>query len=430
MKMNDQPDDKRTAPRTSAEIQRTRWPGWIWAVPLAALGIVTWLAFRALAQGGVDITLEFDKAAGMKGGDTSINYRGYEIGKVTDVSLSGDGQHFEVKANIHDEAKKFLNRGTRFWLQGASPSFGNLSSLKAVVSGPTIVMEPGQGQPVRHFVGLDHKPAITGPHGAMVSYTMAFDGDVGQLKVDAPVTLRGFTVGGVTQIGFRYDAATGEIETPVTVALDPDRFHIEGNLQTVSEQSGPVLNVVLQRLISEGMRARLVQSPPLIGSYAIALDFEPGAAPANLITTSLMPQIPTASGGGLDSIEHRINAIPIDQIAQRVLEITNSVDSVVSSPKLQDSLNHLDRTLADLDKTIKHTGPQVTQLVSSLRQTGNELDNAASAANRVLGGSPTNQDRNVRATLYEMTQAARSVRSLADYLDRHPEAMIKGKAEQ
>ena len=421
--MNDRPDEQRTA----AQVQHSKWPGWIWAVPIAALGIVTWLAVRALVRGGVDIKLVFNEASGMKADDTSIKYLGYEVGKVTDVSLSKDGRHIEVNANINDEAKKFLTTGTRFWLEGANPSFGDPASLKAVVSGPDIIMDPGPGKPERHFVGLDHKPLFAGAHGPLISYTMNFDGDVGALEVDAPVKLRGFTVGGVTRIDFHYGADSGAIETPVTIALDRNSFHVVGGLRRVDDRAEPMLNNVLERLIGEGMRARLVQSPPMIGSYAIDLDFVKGVAPAHLITGGEYPEIPTTSGGGLDSIVHRVNAIPIDQISQRVLQIEDSVDAIVSSPRLQDSLKHLDSTLADLDKTIKHTGPQVTQLVDSLREMGNELDSAASQANRVLGGTPTNQDRNVRATLYEVTQAARSIRSLADYLERHPEALVRGK---
>ena len=123
----------------------------------------------------------------------------------------------------------------------------------------------------------------------------------------------------------------------------------------------------------------------------------------------------------------RINQVPIDQIAQPVIAITTQVQAVVSSPQLQDSLKHLDRSLAQIDTTVQRTGPQIDELIDSLRKTGDELDEASLSANRILGNSPTSQDRNIQATLYELTEAARSVRMLADYLDRHPEAMLRGK---
>lgn len=415
--------------RTAAGIRRSRWPGWIWAVPIAAIAIVVWLGFRALMQGGVNITIRFDQAAGMKAGDTWVLYRGLRVGQLNDVSLSKDGNHVVAKVNIHDDAKRFLRRNTRFWLEGANPSLGDPDSLKSLVAGPTIMMEPGGGNPTRHFVGLDYRPAITGMPQPMKLYVMSFDGAVGEIPIGAPVKLRGFAVGEVKQIALHYDPATGAIQTPVVVGLDPDRFHIEGT-QSNNVQPPPVFNVVLQRLIEKGMRGRLVQNPPLIGSYAISLDFVPGASAASLNTGLAMPVIPTVSGGGFGSIVTRVNKIPIDQIANNVLEITKHVDSIVSSPDLRNSIKHLDHTLAELQTTIRNTGPQITDLVHSLRQTGDQLDAAASTAGNVLGDNPANQDRNVRAALYEVTEAARSVRSLADYLDRHPEALVKGRGGQ
>ena len=417
------------AQRTAAIIRHGRWPGWIWAVPLAALAITSWLALRALTTGGVNITIQFDRAAGMKVGNTSVQYRGISVGKVTALSLSADGGHVDATVNINAKAKKYLRTDTRFWLQGASPSLSDLASLKAVVAGPTIIMEPASGKSTRHFVGLDHRPAIVGAHGPMIPYLMMFDGPVGQLKIDAPVTLRGFTVGGVKKIGLQYNPNTGSLETPVIVGLDPIRIGIRG-LQPVKGHWRQLLNQVLDRLTEQGLRGRLVQNPPMIGSYAISLDFVPGAPAAGFDTKTAVPEIPTASGGGLDSIVHRVNKVPIDRIAQHVLEITNRVQSLVSSPQLQDSLRHLDHTLVELDKTASSAGPQITDLVRSLRETGDELDRTASAADNVLGGSPTNQDRNVRSALYEITGAARSMRSLADYLDRHPEALVRGRTRQ
>jgi paraquat-inducible protein B len=415
--------------RTAAVVQHGRWPGWIWAVPIAALAITSWLALRALTTGGVNITIQFDRAAGMQVGNTTVQYRGILVGKLTGLALSADGQHVVAKVNINDKAKKFLTTGSRFWLRGASPSLSDLATLKAVVAGPTIIMEPGGGKPARHFLGLDHRPPIIGSHGPMIPYRMLFDGAVGRLKIGAPVILRGFTVGGVRRIGLRYNADTGALETPVVVGLDPTRFGIQG-LQPENGRWRPVLNQVLERLTSRGLRGRLVQSPPMVGSYGISLDFVPGAPAAGLNASAALPEIPTVSGGGFGSIVNRVNQVPIDRIARQVLQITSRVRSLVSSPQLRESLTHLDRTLAELDRTSRRAGPQITDLVSSLRKTGDELDRTAFAVNNVLGGNPTNQDRNLRVALYEVTEAARSMRSLADYLDRHPEALIRGKDRQ
>jgi paraquat-inducible protein B len=412
--------------RTQATVHRSRWPGWIWAVPLAALAIGIWLGVRAIAEGGIGITIEFDQASGMHPGNTNVRYRGLKVGSLSSLTLSKDGQHVEAEVKINKSVKKYLRTGTQFWLEGINPSFSDLSSLKGVITGPTIIMQPGDGAPTRHFAGLDHRPGILQSRDKLVRYTMSFDGAVGQINPDAPVRLRGFTVGMVEGIALKYDAATHRLETPVIVALDPERFHIQGGLRPINGQWKPVMDEVLQQLISEGMRGQLTQSPPFIGSYNVSLDFVAGASNAQLTPAGNLTQIPTVSTGGPNSIIQRVNDVPIDKIAQQILEITNQIRGIVSSPSLHDSIKHLDQTLAELDRTVRVAGPQITQLAISLRQTASEMDITVKAANRVLGASPASQDSNVRTALHELTETARSVRALADYLDRHPEALIRG----
>jgi methyl-accepting chemotaxis protein len=138
-----------------------------------------------------------------------------------------------------------------------------------------------------------------------------------------------------------------------------------------------------------------------------------------------LPEIPVAPSGGLQSIVSRFNNVPIDQIAQNVLDITHYIDQLAASPKLSESIAQLDASLKDVHQTLQNVGPKVDQLVKTLRQTGEQLDQTASAANKTLGGDAS--QTGLQQTMQEMSEAARSVRSLADYLERHPEALISGK---
>jgi paraquat-inducible protein B len=425
-------------------------------VPLAALGVVAWLVVRALTQGGTDITIMFTNVHGVKK-DTDIMYRGLKVGSVTAVSLTPDGSAVHVSAHMQDSASSFLTTGTVFWLQGAQPSLSNLASLSAILSGPNIVMEPGAGASSTHFNGLVHQP-LPANHGAPVLYTVAFEGAVGELSAGDAVTVRGFPVGEVQAIGFHYDAATGRIDTPVMLALYPDLFHIQG---ATRPESAEALRAALTQLVEAGLRARLEREPPLIGSYRVTLEMVPGAPAAEVHLAKDVPEIPTAPGGGLDSIVTRFKDIPIDQIAQNVLAITQHVDTLVSSPKLTDSIVQLDASLRDvhtvvqevgpqvdkLVQALRHTmgqleqtaqatlrdvhtmvqevGPQVGQLVQALRHTAEQLEQTAQAADKTLGGAPSQTGFN--DTLREIKAAARAVRSLADYLDQHPEALITGR---
>jgi paraquat-inducible protein B len=283
-------------------------------------------------------------------------------------------------------------------------------------------MEPGAGKQTTHFQGISHKPLAPMGGGTPSEYTVLFDGAVGDLEQGDPIKLRGFTVGEVENIGFQLDAATGTLRTPVTIGLFPSSFH----LQPDPAHKQQPLRAAVTTLIDKGLRAQLERNPPFIGSYGIALEMVPNAPAATASDANGLPQIPTAPGGGLDSIVTRINKVPIDQIAQNVDDITHRVDGIVASPKLGDAVSQLESAVAQLHETIAHAGPQVTQLVDTLRNASDQLDQVAKSADKVVGGPGT--QTGVRSTMRKVAQAATSIRELADYLDRHPEALIHGRS--
>lgn len=419
--MNDQsPSQTR---RTNATVRRSRWPGWIWAVPIAALLLVGWWALRALTRGGEDITISFDNAHGLKEGDARVVYRGLQVGKVTGIALAKNGDAIDVAVHVEDSVAKFLTSGTQFWLRGADPSLTDLSSLTAVLAGPTIVMEPAPGKPATHFTGLTRKPIISGPHHRPQIYEVSFDGSVGELKQGDPVKLRGFTVGEVKDVGFRYSASTGELATPVTLALYPSLFHIGG--ASVARDDKAALTAAIDRLVQEGLRARLERQPPLVGSLQVTLELVPGSSDTVPAIVNGVTQIPTLPGSGLDSVINRVNNVPIDQIAQNLLDISHHLDALVSSPRLDDAIVQLDAALKQIRQTADNAGRKIPELVDSLRTTARRLDDAAKAADKVLGGTPSQSG--TQQAMREITEAARSVRDLANYLDRHPEALIRGR---
>lgn len=412
---------RRTAPGRATE-HHSWWPGWIWAVPIAAIAIGAWLLVRFLTQGGTDITMTFPDVYGIDPSSTTIEYRGMTVGSVTGVALSKNGGAVNVSASINDSADKFLTSGTVFWLRGANPSLSNLSSLGAILSGPTIVMEPGAGKATTHFTGQTRKPVAPPGSGAPVLFAVTFDDAVGGLTPGDPVKLRGFPVGEVEAVGFHYDLKKDQIETPVTLALYPSLFHLVGAKEPKSAEA---LKTALGQLVTKGLRANLDRDPPLIGSYRVNFEMVPGAPDASLTVADNMPQIPVAPGGGLQSIVSRVNKIPLDQIGQNVLDLTKQIDQLVSSPKLNESVTQLDASLKEIHQTVADVGPKVDQLVQTLRNTAQQLDHASAAASKTMGGAASQTGLN--DTMREVKEAARSIRSLADYLEQHPEALISGK---
>jgi paraquat-inducible protein B len=359
----------------------------------------------------------------MKKQNTDVVLRGTHVGHVTDIKLTEDGAAVLVTASIDEEAVKFLRSGTRFYLKGAQPTLSDLSSIGSLLSGPSIVMVPGPGGKATHFIGLERKPIAPSATERPILYEISAGGDAGSLGGGAPVILRGFTVGEVRDVGFTYDPATGAISTPATLALYPSLFHIQGS---GARPTSAEIAAEIARLVAQGMRARLTRSPPLVGRYEVKLQSEPGAPAAGpMKMVDGMPQIPVASGGGIGSIVKRIKKVPIKRITQNVLAITQHVAALTASPKLKDAIAQLDAALRQIHRTTAKAGPQIAPLIARLKRAAADLQSTTNSANRLMSGTAT--QTGLTNTAEEIRQAARAVRSLANYLDRHPAALIRGR---
>jgi len=418
--MSERPEEPE---RVHAGVRHGWWPGWIWAIPIAALLVVIWLGVRALLTGGTSVTITFNDAHQMKEQNTDVLLRGTQVGHVTDIALNSAGTGVIVTVSIDRPAAKFLTTGTRFWLQGANPSLEQLSSLGSLLTGPTIVMDPGPGARATRFRGLDRQP-IAPASARPLLYEVSLGTEAGSLAGGDPVTLRGFTVGEVRDVGFAYDPATGDLSTPATLAIYPSLFHAKG---TSSSPNATEVSDEIARLIGKGLQAKLDRDPPLVGSYVVSLEIVPGAKPpAGRVVADGLPLIPTASAGGISSIVTRINKVPIEKISANLLSITEHVNALTSSPKLKDAVVQLDAALRQIHGMTAKAGPQVPVVIARLRRAAGDLDATAKSANRLMSGTAT--QNGLADTVQEITETARAVRSLAEYLDRHPEALIRGRA--
>src|SRR5579864_3232033 len=101
-------------PRTQATVHRSRWPGWIWLVPITAAAILAWLGSRYILQHETTATVWFDDVTGVSAENTAVTYRGFQIGKVSKLALSTDGRHVRAQLSLDHSAEQYLRSGTRF----------------------------------------------------------------------------------------------------------------------------------------------------------------------------------------------------------------------------------------------------------------------------------------------------------------------------
>jgi len=376
-------------------------------------------------------------------------FRGQAIGKVSDVQLTTEGR-FRIEVFVFEPYDALIKRGDRF--AKTSPfrlSFAdgginvNLAPAAAILTGgiemDASLAEPGatQSAPDTEFtLYASSNAARQGLSGPTVRYAFEFAGPAGDLEEGSAVTLLGFQVGEVEHAHLAYDERSGKPYTSVAALLYPRQLDPAGAGVSGADQDWQaVADAKLRRLIRLGYRARLEQSPPLIGARSIALVPIAGASPAELVRDGAQMRIPSdpSSTDFADvaaqahELLAKLNRVPIDAIGANVRTTTDRLRQFATSPQTAEGLAHLRSSVAQIDRLLGEVEPQVGPLVQKLNQAAGQIEAMATSAHELLEGHGPGSDDGLTEAVRQLNEAARSVRSLADYLERHPEALIRGK---
>ena len=278
---------------------------------------------------------------------------------------------------------------------------------------------------------------------------MYFDGSVKGLKVGAPVTFRGVEIGTVSNIAIRANTEDLTTRIPVVVEIDP------ASIGTTGGQ----LEKQLPRLIKHGLRAKLELQSMVTGQLQIELDFMPDTKARLVGGKSKYAEIPTVPST-MSKFAKDLEQIPIQEIGHRVSAVLAGVQKFMDNPELGQSVKNLNQTILDLQKLVKdvgsHVGPflgsataaighadelvlnvnkQIEPLAADIKKTADAARPAikevgkASANIATLTGKGSEERRHLDSTLNELRAAARSIKVFAEYLERHPEALIRGKGK-
>jgi paraquat-inducible protein B len=167
------------------------------------------------------------------------------------------------------------------------------------------------------------------------------------------------------------------------------------------------------------MRAQVASASFLTGQKLLALDMAPNAPPARIEQDGRQLEFPATSSGDLT------------EILQSVRGVLKNLDRATSGPQLGHALQSLDQTLTRLDNITRDVEPDIKSLVKSLRDTADSAQGTLSAVQGMIGSNANNPaNTDLPKLMRELEDAARSVRVLADYLDRHPESLLRGRKEE
>lgn len=294
-----------------------------------------------------------------------------------------------------------------------------------------------------------------------LSFVAFFEGSLSGLSVGAPVTFRGIPIGSVTDVKVQLFPQGRTARIPVYFDVVPEKLEIMGEVTGTRQER-------IKQLIDVGMRAELVSQSLVTGQLGIEISMQPGTAVKLVGGDPSVDEMPTVPSP-IQQLMGELQKIKLDQLVESANALITQVATIVSAPEVQElapevaSLIAEARTLlVDLDAEIK---PTVTSLrgatdaakmmldqgqdtlakidaglspaIADVRQLVRELDAGLPATLRRLDATLAAVEasvkpesavmKDVRSALSQVANAARSLRKLADTLERDPSALIRGK---
>jgi paraquat-inducible protein B len=271
-------------------------------------------------------------------------------------------------------------------------------------------------------------------------YILYFDEPINGLSVGAPVLFQGVQVGSVTSITLQADFVNMKTQIPVLIEIDPDRWKVRAGERNYRK--------VAEKLIEMGLRAQLITQSFITGQLMIQLDFFPKSkvcyAPPQVDKDYKdYVVIPTCASTS-ERLAKAFGDLDLKGIEKNLNSSLAGIDRFVNNPDLAASLRAMKDTLQDARQLLTRVDRQVDPLADDLKKTVKEFGKLARDVDAQVGGLAAGLDKTMSAakgvlsqdsplmvelenTLKEISAMSRSIRQLTNYLDQHPEALIRGK---
>ncbi|MGE0221749.1 MAG: intermembrane transport protein PqiB [Acetobacteraceae bacterium] len=392
-----------------------------------------------------------------------IIFRDFTVGEVLGWDVAELADSVTIHAFVREPFDRYVHDNSRFWNAsavnvqlGAKGLQVQLESLRALILGGIAFDTPAEGlkAPVseehRTFALYPSREAAESARYARSAPLMAvFRSSVAGLEQGSAVTIRGIKIGEVESVGLEYDNDTDGVVAAVRFAVEPGRIgHIEFPEQDKAAEGGfrGVLGLrreeTMAGLVQRGLRVRLETASLITGQRQLALDFVAGAEPAPLGRKGDAFIIPVHGDGASDvmsaagALMSRLASFPFEDIGRNLNQTIAGANALVNDRQAKQTLAALQATLTTAQALFQNVNRGMEPVMARLPGVAAGLDDAVKRTDRLIAslesgyGDKSQINRDISRLMVQLSDAARSIRVLADLLARHPEALIRGRTMQ
>jgi paraquat-inducible protein B len=413
-------------------------------------------------QAGRQFMLRADKL-GSLGVGAPVYYRSLQAGQVVAYNLADDGKAIDIKIFVNAPFDQYVHPESRFWnASGFDVSVGaggvevRTESLVALIAGglafdtPAFAVKTGPAAANTGFaLYADRTTAMKQPESIAVHYVLYFTESLRGLSAGAPVTILGLPAGQVIDVGLDFDPGALNVRGRVEIVSYPERIIARLSSKQAAERevlarSTKDRHALLGSLVERrGLRAQLRSGSLITGQLYVAFDNFPDAPKAKIDWSQEVPVLPTVPStipeveAKLTNIVDKLDKLPLEAIGNEVKNALASLDQVLKSanklvagaddkiiPEVRSTLEEARRVLATADGLLTN---DVHSTLEGARNALATADGVLKNTDATLLGKDAPGQQELRDALQEVTRAARSLRTLMDYLERHPESLVRGK---
>lgn len=352
-----------------------------------------------------------------------VYYRKVKVGQVVSYNLDPVSDRLNIQVFIAAPFHEKVHKKTRFY-NASGIDIGidanglkvSTESLVSILLGGIAFVSPESrdtDEPVSKSETFELYPnresVSQDDYRIKNRYLLFFKESVRGLSVGAPVEFHGIKIGQVLDVSLNFDWAQMEHTISVLIEIEPERI-VEINATRAVDID------LMEYFVERGLRAQLKSGNLLTGQLFVDLKLFPNAPRAKVLHNARYPVVPTEPMpleemlASVGKILGKLEKLPVEELGADLKQLLATLDG---------NLQQTDVLFGNLNQQVL---PEIVQTLQQFQTTVAALEQSYSDDSDV--------GREMRKTLNELGKSARSFRVLSEYLQRHPEALLRGKDDK